>query len=87
MGKPILLAVDDETDVLAAVGRDLRRRYGKDYRILRTDSGASALELLHKLKDTDTPVALLLSDQRMPGIDGVAFLSDAMTAQSRQANR
>ena len=76
MAKPIILAVDDDSDVLSAITRDLRKNYGRDYRILRTDSGLSALELLTELSDTDAPVALLLSDQRMPGMDGVTFLSE-----------
>jgi thioredoxin reductase (NADPH) len=76
--KPVLLAVDDDPDVLAAVARDLRKRYGKDYRILRADSGPAALTLLAELKEREEPVALLLSDQRMPKMDGVAFLSEAL---------
>ena len=78
MTKPVLLTVDDNADVLAAVARDLRGHYGRDYRILRADSGATALELLGELKARGEPVALLLSDQRMPKMDGVAFLSEAM---------
>lgn len=78
MGKPVLLTVDDDADVLAAIARDLRGHYGRDYRILRADSGAAALELLGDLKERDEHVALLLSDQRMPKMDGVAFLSEAM---------
>jgi thioredoxin reductase (NADPH) len=78
MAKPILLTVDDDPDVLNAVARDLRGRYGKEYRVLRADSGNAALELLRELKERGTPVALLLSDQRMPGMDGVAFLSEAV---------
>ena len=77
MTKPILLAVDDDPDVLNAVARDLRARYGKDFRVLRADSGVAALELLRELKERGDPVALLLSDQRMPGMDGVTFLSKA----------
>ena len=76
MAKPIILAVDDDPDVLSAIIRDLRKNYGRDYRILRADSGSSALELLTELSDTDAPVALLLSDQRMPEMDGVTFLSE-----------
>ena len=79
MTKPIILTVDDDPDVLSAVTRDLRRKYGKEYRILRADSGATALELLRELKERGTPVALLLSDQRMPGMEGVEFLSQAVT--------
>ena len=78
MSKPILLVVDDDSDVLNAIARDLRTRYGRDYRVLRAESGTAALELLRELKERDTPVALLLSDQRMPGMDGVTFLSQTM---------
>ena len=58
MVKPALLTVDDDRDVLSAIARDLRRRYGEDYRILRADSGSEALELLHALKEREEPVAL-----------------------------
>lgn len=75
--KPILLVVDDDEQVLSAVARDLRRQYGKDYQILRAGSGEAALEALDELKEQEQPVALLLSDQRMPGMDGVAFLDQA----------
>ena len=78
MSKPILLVVDDDPDVLNAIARDLRTKYGRDYRVLRAESGTVALELLRELKERDTPVALLLSDQRMPGMDGVTFLSQTM---------
>jgi len=78
MTKPVLLTVDDDAEVLAAVARDLRKRYGRDYRILRADSGSGALDLLGELKEREEPVALMLSDQRMPKMDGVAFLSEAM---------
>ena len=77
MAKPIILAVDDDPDVLSAITRDLRKKYGRDYRILRAGSGSTALELLTELSDKDAPLALLLSDQRMPGMDGVTFLSEA----------
>ena len=78
MTKPVLLTVDDDVDVLAAIARDLRGHYGRDYRVLRADSGGAALELLGELKVRDEPVALMLSDQRMPKMDGVAFLFEAM---------
>jgi thioredoxin reductase (NADPH) len=84
--KPILLVVDDDPDVLNAVARDLRTQYGQHYRVLRADSGATALELLEELKQGDTPVALLLSDQRMPRMDGVTFLTEA-TAHFPNAKR
>ena len=77
MAKPIILAVDDDPDVLSAIIRDLRKKYGRDYRILRAGSGSTALELLTELSDKDASLSLLLSDQRMPGMDGVTFLSEA----------
>ena len=78
MSKPILLVVDDDPDVLSAIARDLRTKYGRDFRVLRAESGTVALELLRELRERGTPVALLLSDQRMPGMDGVTFLSQTM---------
>src|SRR5438105_15071944 len=74
MEKPVILAVDDEPAVLAAIARDLRRQYGSDYRIVRADSGAAALDSLRQLKLRGEPVALLLSDQRMPVMSGVELL-------------
>ena len=79
MTKPAILTVDDDPQVLGAVARDLRRKYGGDYRILRAESGAAALETVRELKRRDEPVALLLADQRMPRMNGVEFLTDAMT--------
>ena len=67
MSRPVLLAVDDDADVLGAITRDLRRRYGQDYRVLRASSGAEAFGVLEELSARDTAVALVLSDQRMPG--------------------
>ncbi len=78
MTKPVILVVDDDPDVLRAIARDLRRRYGQDYRVLRAASGQEALAALNELQERGDPVALLLSDQRMPQMDGVGFLSEAM---------
>jgi thioredoxin reductase (NADPH) len=78
MPKPILLTVDDDVNVLRAVERDLRRQYGDRFRVLRADSGASALETLQQLKQRGEAAALFLVDQRMPGMTGVEFLEGAI---------
>jgi thioredoxin reductase (NADPH) len=75
MSRPVLLAVDDDGPVLAAVERDLRDRYAEHYRILTADSGEAALDLLRRLRLREDKVALLLVDQRMPGTTGVEVLS------------
>ncbi len=77
MARPILLAVDDDVSVLEAVVQDLRRKYGVDYRVMRAASGQAGLDTLNQLKTRQEPVALLLSDQRMPGMTGVEFLERA----------
>ncbi len=78
MNKPVILAVDDEPAVLSAVARDLRREYGARYRIVRATSGEEGLEALRQLRLKGEPVALLLVDQRMPGISGVELLTEAI---------
>jgi thioredoxin reductase (NADPH) len=77
MEKPAILAVDDEPEVLSAIGRDLRREYGERYRILRAGSGATGLEMLRRFKLENETVALFLVDQRMPRMTGVEFLAEA----------
>lgn len=77
MARPILLAVDDDVHVLEAVVQDLRRQYGNEYRVLRAASGQAALDTLAQIKTREEPVALILSDQRMPGLSGVEFLERA----------
>src|SRR5271156_449777 len=78
MAKPILLSVDDDPDVLRAIERDLRTKYGAEFRIIGSDSPEAALTLLKQLKLRSDSVALLLADQRMPHMDGVAFLRESM---------
>ena len=78
MAKPVILAVDDDPPVLRADERDLRRKYAREYRVLRADSGESALDALDKLKLRGDPVALFLVDQRMPRMTGVEFLEKAV---------
>jgi thioredoxin reductase (NADPH) len=77
MARPILLAVDDDISVLEAVVQDLRRHYGATYRVMRAASGQAALDTLAQLKTRQEPVALIVSDQRMPGMTGVEFLERA----------
>ena len=77
MAKPILLSVDDDSDVLRAIERDLRTQYGAEYRVIGSDSPVGALEILKQLKLRNDGVALLLADQRMPHMDGVGFLQEA----------
>src|SRR5262245_40035681 len=77
MAKPVLLAVDDDAQVLRAVERDLRREYGNQFRVMRADSGETALDTLRQLKLRNDPVALMLVDQRMPRMTGVEFIEQA----------
>lgn len=75
--RPVILAVDDEPAVLAAVARDLRRGFGERYRIMRTSSGAEALDVLGQVRARGDQVALLVADQRMPGMEGTEYLTKA----------
>src|SRR3954447_15030360 len=74
MTKPTILAVDDDAAVSRAIVRDLRMRYGSDYRILRATSGDEALALMRELALKGRPLALVVSDQRMPGMTGIELL-------------
>jgi thioredoxin reductase (NADPH) len=77
--RPAIVAVDDEPAVLAAVARDLRRGFGERYRILRASSGPEALDILRELRTRGDRVALLIADQRMPGMAGTEYLVEART--------
>ncbi|HXQ96302.1 MAG TPA: FAD-dependent oxidoreductase [Candidatus Acidoferrales bacterium] len=77
MANPVIVAVDDDPQVLRAVERDLRRRFGHEYRIVAAESGPSALDAARRLSLRGTPVALYLADQRMPGMTGTEFLEAA----------
>ena len=74
----MLLTVDDDPSVSRAVARDLRRRYGNDYRILRADSGPAALEAIREVVLRGEQVAVILADYRMPQMSGIEFLEQAM---------
>ena len=75
--RPAIVAVDDEPAVLAAVARDLRRGFGERFRVLRAGSGAEALELVRELRARGDQVAMLIADQRMPGMPGTEYLVHA----------
>src|ERR1700722_15955297 len=78
MGKPVILAVDDDVSVLEMVVQDLRRQYGANYRIQRAASGQAALDTCDQLKKRGDTVALFVSDQRMPGMSGEGSRGKAM---------
>jgi thioredoxin reductase (NADPH) len=78
MTRPAILTVDDDPGVSRSVARDLRRRYGERYRILRAESGQQALEALREVKLRGEPVAVLVADYRMPQMSGIEFLEQAM---------
>lgn len=77
MSKPVIMTVDDDPMVSAAITRDLRSRYGPEYRIVRATSGSEALSVLARLALRGQPVALIASDQRMPRMTGIEMLEQA----------
>ncbi|MEU8224908.1 FAD-dependent oxidoreductase [Kribbella sp. NPDC048915] len=77
MSKPAILSVDDDPMVSAAISRDLRRRYGDAYLVVRATSGDQALAALTKLALHNQPIALVATDQRMPGMTGIELLERA----------
>ncbi|WP_369387072.1 FAD-dependent oxidoreductase [Streptomyces sp. CG1] len=76
--RTVILTVDDDPGVSRAVARDLRRRYGESYRIVRAESGESALQALRELKLRGDLVAVILADFRMPQMNGIEFLEQAL---------
>jgi CheY-like chemotaxis protein len=78
MPRPVLLAVDDDPDVLRDVERDLRKQYSDRYRVMSADSGPAALSILTRLAQRAEPVALLIADHRMPRMNGIEFLTAAI---------
>ncbi len=77
MTNPVIMAIDDDGTVLNAVERDLRSKFGRDYRVVKANSGAAALEVIKQLQTRNEAVALFLSDQRMPQMTGIQFLEKA----------
>ncbi|MEU9560106.1 FAD-dependent oxidoreductase [Streptomyces fumanus] len=76
--RTVIMTVDDDPGVSRAVARDLRRRYGATHRIVRAESGESALQALRELKLRGDLVAVILADYRMPRMNGIEFLERAM---------
>ncbi|MGW7044699.1 FAD-dependent oxidoreductase [Streptomyces avermitilis] len=76
--RTVILTVDDDPGVSRAVARDLRRRYGESYRIVRAESGDAALEALRELKLRGELVAVIVADYRMPQMNGIEFLEQAL---------
>ena len=74
MARAVILTVDDDPAVSQAVARDLRSRYASDYRIVSAHSGAEAIDVIEELARRDQPVALIVSDHRMPEMTGIEFL-------------
>ena len=78
MAKPVIIAVDDDAEVLSAIGRDLRAHFGADYRIVKANSGGEALQATQELMQRGTAVALFIVDERMPNMSGTQFLIQAL---------
>src|SRR3979411_27697 len=77
-GRIAIVTVDDDPGVSRSVARDLRRRYGADYRIVRAESGDQGLDALREMKLRGDQVAVLIADYRMPQMTGIEFLEQAM---------
>src|ERR1700741_475659 len=83
VSRTAILTVDDDAGVSRAVARDLRRRYGDQYRIVRAESASAALDALQQMKLRGDLVAVILADYRMPELNGIEFLEQAMDIYPR----
>ena len=83
MSKPVLLTLDDDAEVLNAIGRDLRAHFGTEYRIVKASSGPEALQATRELKQRGSAVALFMVDERMPTMTGTQFLAQALELYPR----
>src|SRR5262249_9890374 len=79
MPKPVILAVDDDPEVLNAVDRDLRAHFRADYRVIKVASGRLAMETTVQLKERGSAIALFLVHKRMPEMTGTQFLGEALS--------
>ena len=77
MTKPVILVVDDDAQVLAAVRRDLRAKYRETYTVISASSGEEALATIKELKARGDSLAIIISDQRMPGLQGTDVLAQS----------
>jgi len=78
MDKPIIFSIDDDQQVLNAIARDLKAKYSREYKIISTTSAREALERITELKNEARPIAMFVCDQRMPEMEGVEFLEQAI---------
>lgn len=78
MDKPVIVTVDDDPGVSRAVARDLRRRYGHEYRVVRAETAMDGIDAVREMRLRGDEVAAILADYRMPQMNGVQFLEAAM---------
>ena len=77
MKLPYIIIIDDDTQVLRAIQRDIRNEYRDEYKVAAIESAKEALDVVHELKLKNEVVAMFISDQRMPEMEGVEFLEKA----------
>jgi thioredoxin reductase (NADPH) len=77
MKLPFIIIIDDDIQVLRAIQRDVRKKFREEYKVLSTESAVEALEAIKELKSKNETVALFISDQRMPEMEGTAFMEKA----------